>query len=136
GILHVVLDLQPQAADVDIHDLQLTEVVPAPDHIQDLLPGEGLARIFHEHLHDGILHLGQLDSLAVLLQRPVAGVQQEGILPNLPGLGDLLSAGPAEQGVHTGGKLCRGEGLGHIVVGAGHQSRHLVHLLGTGGEHD
>src|SRR5699024_412712 len=57
GILGIVLDLQPQAADIHIHDLQLAEVVPAPDHVQDLLPGEGLPRVLHEHLHDGVLHL-------------------------------------------------------------------------------
>ena len=40
GILGVVLDLQPQAADIHIHDLQLSEVVPAPDGIQNLLPAQ------------------------------------------------------------------------------------------------
>ena len=55
------------------------------------------------------------------------------ISPDLP---RPVAAGAAEQGVHAGGQLGRGEGLGHIVVRAGHQAGHLVHLLGTGGEHD
>ena len=33
----LVSSLQPP--DVHIHDLQLPEVVPAPDHVQNLLPG-------------------------------------------------------------------------------------------------
>ena len=52
----------------------------------DLLPGEGLPRVLHEHLHDGVFHLGQLDTLAVLRQGAVAGVQQEGLLIDLPRL--------------------------------------------------
>ena len=134
--MHIVLDLQPQAPDVHIHDLQLAEVVPAPDHVQNLLPGESPAGVLHKHLHDGILHLGELDTLAVLLQSAVAGIEQEGVLPDLSGLGGDISPGPAEQRVHPGGQLRRGEGLCHIVVGTGHQSRHLVHLLGAGGQHN
>ena len=136
GVLGVVLDLQAQAADVHIHDLQLAEVVPAPDLVQDLLPAQGLPRVLHKELHDGVLHLGELDPLAVFLQGPVPGVQQKRLLIDLPGL--LLSAAPrpAEQGVHPGGQLRRGKGLGHIVVGAGHEARHLVHLLAAGRQHD
>ena len=86
----VVLDLQPQTADVHVHDLQLAEVVPAPDAIQNLLPGQGLAGVVHEQLDDGVFHLGQLDALAVLLQRPVPGVEQEGRLSDLTAVHLLL----------------------------------------------
>ena len=76
----------------------------APDHIQDLLAGEGLAGVLHKHLHDGVLHLGELDALAVLLQGAVAGVQQEGRLVDLTGVHGG-AAGAAHQGIHAGGKL-------------------------------
>ena len=49
-------------------------------------------------------------------------------LPDAPGL--------VEPGIHPGGKLGRGEGLGHIVVRPRHQAGHLVHLLRAGREHD
>ena len=55
---------------------------------------------------------------------------------DFPRLDGVLAASAAEQGVHPGRQLRRREGLGHIVVGAGHQARHLVHLLGPGGQHD
>ena len=42
----------------------------------------------------------------------------------------------ADEGVDPGGQLRRGEGLGDIVVRAGHQAGHLVDLLALGGEHD
>ena len=50
--------------------------------------------------------------------------------------GWLMVPAAADQGVHPGGKLRRGEGLGHIVVGPVHQARDLVHLLGPGRQHD
>jgi len=46
------------------------------------------------------------------------------------------AAGPAHQRIHAGGQLRRREGLCHIVVGTGHQSRHLVHFLGPCGKHN
>ena len=107
----------------------------APDHVEDLLTGEGLAGVLHEHFHDGVLHLGELDALAVLFEGTVAGVQEEGGLIDLAGL-DGAAAGAAHKRVHAGGKLGGRKGLGDVVVGAGHETGDLVHLLGAGGEHD
>ena len=132
----VVLDLQPETADIHIHDLQLTKVIPAPYQIQDLLPAECLAGILHKHLHDGIFHLGQLYPLAVFLQSTVAGVEQEGLLMDLPRLFRHCAASPPEQGVHTGRQLRRREGLCHIVISAGHQPCHLIHFLAPGRQHN
>ena len=56
-------------------------------------------------------------------------------LVDLTGVHDT-AAGSAHQRVHTGGQLRRGEGLCHIVVGTGHQSRHLIHFLGPCGKHN
>ena len=39
----IVLDLQPQAPDIHVYDLELTEIVVTPDQVQDLLAGERLA---------------------------------------------------------------------------------------------
>ena len=66
----------------------------------------------------------------------VPGVHDEGSLPQKVLEGHAVSGNAPEQGVHPGGQLRRGEGLGHIVIGPGHQPRDLVHFLGPGGEHD
>ena len=132
----VVLDLDPQAADVHVDDLQLAVIVPAPDRRENILPGQGPARILHEQLHNGILHLGQPDLLTALFQGAVPGVEHKGPLPDLLRGGAGLSADAPVQGVYPGRKLRRGEGLCHIVVRTGHQARNLVHFLGPGGEHD
>ncbi len=68
-------------------------------------------------------------------RRAVAGVQHEGRLADLAVVADV-AADAAVEGVHAGGQLGGGEGLGDIVVGAGHKAGDLVHLLGAGGEHD
>ena len=107
----------------------------APDHVEDLLAGERFAGVLHEHFHDGVLHLGELDALAVLLKGAVAGIQEEGRLVDLAGLHGSAAAAPHE-GVHAGGQLRGGEGLGDVVVGAGHETGDLVHLLRAGSEHD
>ena len=107
----------------------------APDEVEDLLAGEGFAGILHEHFHDGVLDLGELDALAVLLEGAVAGIEKEGGLLDLAGVHGG-AAGAAHEGVDAGGKLSGGEGLGDVVVGAGHEAGDLVHLLGAGGEHD
>ena len=93
-----VFDLHPQTADVHVHDLQFAQVVFPPDALEDLLTGEGLAGVLHEHLHDGVLHLSQFDPLAVLLQRAVAGVEQEGLLQDLTRAGyEIIEAESGEE---------------------------------------
>ena len=86
-----------------------------------------------KQLHDTVLHLGQLDAHAVLLQGAVAGIQQEGRLADLSPLScRSIAAGTAVEGIHPSRQLRRREGLGHIVVRAGHQAGHLIHLLRSG----
>ena len=74
----VVLNLDAQAADVHVHDLQLAKIILTPHRVQDLLPGEGFPRVLHKQLDDPILHLGELHPLAVFLQSPLAGVEHKG----------------------------------------------------------
>src|SRR5699024_4955997 len=78
GVGRVVLDLDAKAADVHIHDFEFTVVIPAPDCRENILPGEGAAGVLHEELHDGILHLGELDPAAGLVQGAIAGVEDKG----------------------------------------------------------
>ncbi len=133
----VVLQLDAQTADIHIHDLQLSDVILAPHRVQNLFPGQRLARIVHEQLDDGVFHLCQLHPLPVLFQRTVARIQQKRRLTDLirvsPG---LFAAGPAVKGVHPGSQFRRGKGLCHIIVGPGHEACHLVHLLGPGRKHN
>ena len=75
----------------------------------------------------------RLHALAVFFQRAVARIETERPLPDLPGiLGVLLAAGAAEERVDAGGQLGGGEGLGDIVVRAGHKTGDLVHFLACG----
>ena len=76
-------------------------------------------------------------ALAALFKSAVAGVEDERAAYQLVGLlFVLVQTQPAHEGIHPGGELCGGEGLGNVVVCAGHESRHLVYLLAFGCEHD
>src|SRR5699024_6446145 len=37
----LVLDFHPQAADIDVHNLHIPEVILTPDPLEDLFPAEG-----------------------------------------------------------------------------------------------
>ena len=110
-----------------------------PYGVQNLLAAERLAGVLHKQLHQAEFHLCQLDPFAVFLQCAVPQIQHEGRAGQLVLLRLLLhaaAAAAAHQRVHACRQLGRGEGLCHIVVGAGHQARHLVHFLGAGRQHD
>src|SRR5699024_2809749 len=89
----LVLDLHPQAADVDVHDLDVPEIIFAPDPFQDLFPAEGGAGAVEKQLHDLELHLGQLDGPAGLEQQPAVLVQDK--LPADQGGGGVVPSGAA-----------------------------------------
>ncbi len=132
----VVLDLYAQAADVDVHYLELALVVRAPDVLEYVLAGERLAGVFHKELHDGELRLCQLYALAVLVQSAVARVEEEGPADDLRLLRLLGRAHAAAERVHARYELRGRKRLGHIVVRAVHEPGDLVHLLAQRGEHD
>ena len=85
----------------------------------------------------GIAAMGQSSAASTVREAlrngslPEKGVtvsQQEGRLVDL--VGHLVRhTAAAHEGIYPGGKLRRREGLGHIVVRAGHQAGHLIHLL-------
>ena len=109
----------------------------APYGIQYFLPAEGLAGVFHKQLHQAVFHLCQLHPLPILFQCTVAQIQRKGWADQLAGLFLRLSAAAAaHQCIHPGRQFGGRKWLGHIVVRAGHQPRYLVHLLGTGRQHD
>ena len=131
----VVLNLDAQAADVHVDDLDLAAVIRAPDGVENVLARERTAGIFHEQLHDRKLRLRQADVLAVFVERARAQVQHERAAREHV-LGALAAADAAVERVHAREQLGGGEGLRNIVVGAGHEAGNLVHLLALGAEHE
>ena len=73
----LVLHLHAQAADVHVHELDVTVIVFAPDAFQDLFPHQSRAGIVEKQLHDLELHLGQFDGLARLEQNTAVFVQHK-----------------------------------------------------------
>ena len=136
-LLRVIFDLEAQAADIHVHDLELAKVALAPHGVENFLARERLAAVFHKELDDRVLDLRQLDALAVFFKRPVRQVQQKRRLIQLSGMrGRRVLAHAAHPRVPPRRQLGGGEGLGDIVVRAGHQARHLVHLLRARRQHD
>ena len=103
--------------------------------MQNVLARERAAGVFHEQLHDGKLRLRQADVLAVFVERARAQVQHERPAREHV-LGVLAAADAAVERVHAREQLGGGEGLGDIVVRAGHEAGDLVHLLALGAEHE
>ena len=139
GDIRPVLNYDPIDLDsfTGYERLQLAVKVVAPDSGENILAAHGLAGVFHKQLHQHVLDLGKLQALAVLFKSAIAGVEQEGTALYLgAALLVLVDAQTADECVHAGNKLGRGEGLCDIVVSAGHKAGDLVNLLILGGEHD
>ena len=135
GVCGVFFDLQAEAADIDVHHLQIPLIFLAPHRGEDAVPGECFPGILQKILHDEIFHLGQLDLFSLLFQ--LTGAKIELIISRDQAVAlKAPAAHPAVQRVHPRHQLGHGKGLGHIVVGAGHQSGDPVALLPHGSEHD
>ena len=138
GLARLFLDLHADAADVDIHDLVVPEIPVAPDVIQDAGTVQRRVLIVQEILHDLVLHLCQVDELAVLGDGAALEIEGKGSALNDAGLLvlDEAHADPPVDGIHTGGQLRGREGLGDVVVRPEHQTADLIHFLCACGKHD
>ncbi len=132
GSLVAAVELAPEVADVDVHNIGPGVEGIVPDGGEDLLSGEYLARVTHEVLEERELAGGELDLLLPAQDAPAEKVhlQITGLQPGRPGL-----VGPADEGAHPGQELLKGERLGHVVVGAAVEGADLVAYVVAGGEH-
>ena len=137
----MILDLFPEALDVDVYGAGVADVFVAPDVIQQLLSGEYLigrgrqeieqlqllGRHFHRvsHIEDRVV--GQVDG-EVRVFHEFACLGRRGRRA-----GWLV---PAQHGFYPGHQLFRVKGFDHVIVGAQLQSQHLVKGLALGGQHD
>ena len=77
GILRVVLNFQPQAADIDIDYLLLAVVIAAPDGVEDIGAAQCRPGVCKEILHKLKFNLSQLYVDIVFGKRPVPEIQAE-----------------------------------------------------------
>src|ERR1700675_590449 len=70
----VVLELDPEAADVAVHDVALGNEVSAPDRVQDLLPGDDPSTAAREQVEEALLDAAQVDDRAAGAHLPVQDV--------------------------------------------------------------
>ena len=103
----------------------------SPYSIQELLPGQGLAPVFHQQTEQPLFRLGQLDRLSVPGKGHAGKVKGEGGQLHHFASGD---GPPAEQIVYPGPENREGKGLCHIVVRPQLQPGHLVALQIVGSE--
>ena len=96
GVAGLVLDLHPQAADVHIHDLDIAEIILAPDALQNFFTHQRGSRIAEKQLHDLELDLRQVDRRAGFVEDAALLIQHKGAADKLLRLlGGLGGAGAA-----------------------------------------
>ena len=122
---------------MDIHRAGVTEVIEAPDLVQQLIAGidpvGGGGQVVEQlHLLGGRVHLfavdGELEGIHVndqLVENQTAGL--------FLGSG---SGAAAQHRLDAGQDLLHFEGLGDVVIGAVFETGYLVIGLALGGEHD
>src|SRR5699024_4442317 len=101
----IVLDFDAQAADVDVDDLELADIVMAPDHFQDVVPRQRTADIGHKCFEDAVLDLGQLDLHAILGDLARTGIQAERARADAVIVLITTAAHAPEQRLHPGDQL-------------------------------
>src|SRR5260370_27011608 len=123
--LGVVTELAAQPRDVHVEGLGGPPPFAVPHLAHDLFPGDHLAGLVHQHRQQVEL-LGSEVKLGVTKPRP-AGL---GVHPDALGHAGFRAAA-TEQGPDPGEELREAERLGDIVVRAGVEADHRVHLIGT-----
>src|SRR5438105_8894042 len=133
----VLLDLGPEALDVDVEGLRVADVARPPHPVHQGVAGEDPAGVDQQQLEEVELLEGQLDGLAPHRHLVADGVEADvGHLDDLGGGVLLLAGGPAEGGPDAGHQLPEAERLGHVVVGAHLEADDGVDLGVAGRQHD
>jgi len=114
GAAGFIFHFHAQAADVDIHDLDIAEIPLAPNAFQDLFAHQGSAGVAEKQLHDLEFHLGQVNGLAGFVQHAAFFIQHKGAADQLIRLGACLFIVRSGAAAHSAGQRFH----------AGHQLRH------------
>jgi hypothetical protein len=132
---HPSAEFAAQAQNGEFHPLWTDAERVVPDLLQQLLSGQGLARMADERLEELELELGEADHRAVhphFAGRPVdleiAGPVRGGLLDDDRGGGVTA----AQQGLDAGAELLDAERFGEVVVGPAGEPADLVLLEGVG----
>src|SRR5215467_6925123 len=126
--VRVVAELAAEPGDVHVEGLGRAPPLAVPDLPHDLLPGDHLPGVVHQHTQQVELLGGELKLVVADPGAPGIGVHPH------PLHGAGLGAAPAEQGTDPGQELGQPERLGHVVVGARVEPDHRVHLVRPRGE--
>ena len=137
------MDLLADALDVDVHGPGVSDVLIAPDLIEELLSCEHPVRGGRKEVEEFQLLRGHVDVLSLVGDRVVREVDDkvrilDDLVPGVP-CGGVLCGGrvvAAKHRLDPGNEFLRVKGLLHVVVRPELQSQHLVEDLALGGEHD
>ena len=130
------LDLGPEAADMDVDEAPVAEVVVAPDPLEELLTREDLACISGELAEQEELGAGEVHLLTAPAHDTGLGEDLEVAELELDEPPARSDAGPAQQSPDACRELFRLERLGDIVVRAGLEAGDDVVGVGAGRHHD
>ncbi len=136
GALKGLVQLAAQAPYRHLHHIGLAVEIHVPDLLGQFGAGQHLALTPQQQAQQ-IEFLGR--EVQALPGALGASAYQVHLQLTQTQLGDFAAAaralGPPQQALDAGQQLREGEGLEHIVVGAGLQATHPVFHLGAGGEH-
>jgi hypothetical protein len=129
----ISVNLLPQPADVDIHEIRAGIKIILPDAADDVTPADDTTLRLQQALQEQPLTPGELHAptgAACLTGGRIIGQIRDRE-------DDVLCGGmTTQQGAQTGQQLRDGKGLGQIVIRACVQALHALLHLTTGGEHD
>src|SRR3954453_6760005 len=134
GSRRIGLDLRAEAADRDIDEPRVAQVVVAPDPVEQRVAAQHLAGMARQLRQEVELRTGQCDVLAVSGDGASGEVDDDG--PEMePGGFVRTASGTAESCPDAGDELWHLERLLDVIVGAGFEPDDDVDGVGAGRQH-
>ena len=123
---------------MDVEGLGVTDIVAAPDAIDEHVAGEHAAGVLHQQAQQLELLASQVHLVAA--HEGPSGLGLEAQASRLGGDVEVdllvLRRGAPQHGAHAGHELAEAIGLGDIVIGTHLETDDRVDLLGLGRHHD
>ncbi|EJW98246.1 hypothetical protein EVA_13646 [gut metagenome] len=119
-----------------IHRAAVTEIIIAPNTVQQIIPAENLVAVLGQrpqklHLFFRQRHLLVSNTHIIFIKVNVEPAILQHISPGL-----LLHIYPAHNSTHSGHNLAGRKRLDYIIVSANIQAHNLVIILASGGNHN